>query len=107
MVFRVPQKAILEPDQLAYFQTSKTYQDLVSYIESLNDAVVGVKLADECTESPGVKAILDVLLKVEQIARDTPPVENAASRFGNPAFRTFYDKVSETIDIPRGARSTP
>lgn len=27
--------------------------------------------------------------------RDTPPVENGKSRFGNPAFRTFYDRVNE------------
>jgi serine/threonine-protein phosphatase 2A activator len=32
---------------------------------------------------------------VEQITRETPPVNNAASRFGNPAFRTFYDQVTE------------
>lgn len=43
----------------------------------------------------GVTAVLDVLDKIAQIAKDIPPVDNAASRFGNPAFRTFYDKVSE------------
>lgn len=30
-----------------------------------------------------------------QIAHDTPAVDNKLSRFGNPAFKTFYDKVSE------------
>jgi hypothetical protein len=48
----VPRKAILSPEQLAYFQTSKTHKNVVSYIESLNNAVVGVKLTDECSESP-------------------------------------------------------
>lgn len=43
----------------------------------------------------GVVAILGILDTVEGIARDTPAVENSASRFGNPAFRTFYDKVSQ------------
>lgn len=43
----------------------------------------------------GIKAVLAVLDKVEAIANDTPAVENSASRFGNPAFRTFYDKVSK------------
>ncbi|KAG5643419.1 hypothetical protein DXG03_000963 [Asterophora parasitica] len=95
MTFRAPTKAILLPNQLAYFQTSDTHNELVKYIETLNSAVVGVKLTDECSESAGVTAILNVLSRVEDIAKDTPPVENAASRFGNPAFRTFYDKVSE------------
>mgnify|MGYP002172508291 CR=1 FL=1 len=31
--------------------------------------------------------------KVERIVADVPPVENGKSRFGNPAFRTFYDAV--------------
>ena len=43
----------------------------------------------------GVKAILNILDKVEEVAKGIPPVDNKASRFGNPAFRTFYDKVSE------------
>jgi serine/threonine-protein phosphatase 2A activator len=49
----------------------------------------------------GVTAVLDVLDKIAQIAKDIPPVDNAASRFGNPAFRTFYDKVSEVRGIYR------
>ena len=43
----------------------------------------------------GVKVILDILERVEGLAQDTPPVDNSRSRFGNPAFRAFYDKVSE------------
>ena len=38
---------------------------------------------------------MDILDRVEKIANETPPVENSASRFGNPAFRTFYDAVAE------------
>lgn len=38
---------------------------------------------------------MGVLDEVEAIARETPPVDNKASRFGNPAFQTFYDKVAE------------
>lgn len=40
-----------------------------------------------------VEAILAVLDQVEEIINATPPVENGKSRFGNPAFRTFYDTV--------------
>jgi len=43
----------------------------------------------------GVSAVLQILSKVEEVARETPPVDNAASRFGNPAFRTFYDKIED------------
>lgn len=39
--------------------------------------------------------ILRILDDVESLAKATPPVENSASRFGNPAFKTFYDKLLE------------
>lgn len=43
----------------------------------------------------GVDAVLSILDQVEQFAHDAPPVENSGSRFGNPAFKEFYDKVAE------------
>ena len=52
MSFQPPRKAILTPDQLAHFQKSKTYQDIVGFIEDLNERVVGVKLTDEIPISP-------------------------------------------------------
>ena len=36
-----------------------------------------------------------VLETVQLVAEQTPPVDNAQSRFGNPAFRTFYDELAE------------
>ena len=48
--------------------------------------------------------MIEVLDRVEALAKETPPVDNAASRFGNPAFRSFYDKVQqvrETTDLQR------
>lgn len=116
MSFQSLRKCILSQEQLTSFQSSKAHQDVVSYIETLNNAVVGVKLTDECLMSPvrlmrliikrmilirfqGVTAILSVLDEVEKIANDTPPVENSASRFGNPAFRTFYDAVFKVGSI--------
>ena len=43
----------------------------------------------------GVEAVIHVLDRVEETAKGIPPVDNKASRFGNPAFKTFYDKVTE------------
>ncbi|KAK1225745.1 Serine/threonine-protein phosphatase 2A activator 2 [Marasmius sp. AFHP31] len=90
-----PRKSLLSQSQLEWFQTSETHNRIITYVETLNEAVVGAKLGDKCEESEGVKAILEILDRVEEIAKDTPPVENSASRFGNPAFRTFYDRVQE------------
>ncbi|KAL1948423.1 hypothetical protein VTO73DRAFT_12498 [Trametes versicolor] len=93
--FFPPRKIILTKEQLEAFQQSKTHETIVGYINALNAAVVGVKLTDECPVSPGVQAVLDILERVAETARGIPPVDNKASRFGNPAFRTFFDKISE------------
>ena len=50
--FQKPRKAILTKEQLAQFQASQCHKDIVSYIESLNASVTGVKLSDECPQSP-------------------------------------------------------
>ncbi|KAJ7745425.1 Phosphotyrosyl phosphatase activator [Mycena maculata] len=112
MSFQTPVKAILTPAQLEYFQTCPTHTEILAYIGVLNESVVGVKLSAECSQSEGVTAVLGVLDAVEATAHDIPPVENAASRFGNPAFRAFYDRVSElspslheTLPLPSAARS--
>ncbi|KAF9262725.1 Phosphotyrosyl phosphatase activator [Marasmius fiardii PR-910] len=96
--YQPPRKALLSPAQLEWFQSSETHKRIITYIETLNEAIVGAKLSDQCEESEGVKALLNVLSKVEEMVRDTPAVENSASRFGNPAFRTFYDKVQEASE---------
>jgi len=52
MSYQIPRKAILSKEQLEYFQESQTHKDIVSYIETLNDAVIGSRLTDECSTSP-------------------------------------------------------
>ncbi len=49
--FRALEKAILSKEQLAAFQSSKTYVKVTSYIEVLNNKVVGRKLTEEYTQS--------------------------------------------------------
>ncbi|KAH9927906.1 Phosphotyrosyl phosphatase activator [Epithele typhae] len=90
-----PRKLILTKENLEAFQQSETHQTIVSYITALNESVVGVKLTDDIPISPNVQSVLDLLDQVEEMAKGIPPVDNKASRFGNPAFRTFYDKILE------------
>ena len=42
--------------------------------------------------------MLKILDSVDAIIDETPPVDNEKSRFGNPAFRTFYDAVQKVRD---------
>lgn len=47
-----PRKVILTKEQLEHFQSSAAHETIINYIESLNTAVTGVKLTDQCTISP-------------------------------------------------------
>ncbi|KAG2006807.1 serine/threonine-protein phosphatase 2A activator 1, variant 2 [Coprinopsis cinerea AmutBmut pab1-1] len=98
--FHPPAKRILIPDQLTAFQNSQTHADIVEFITRLNKSVKGAKLSDrfEGEGRPIIQAILKILDEVQQIAKETPPIENPGSRFGNPAFRTFYDRVGEATE---------
>ncbi|GAA5838672.1 hypothetical protein JCM5353_006473 [Sporobolomyces roseus] len=90
----LPTKRIVSKAHLDAWLSSSTHTDLVNFVEELNESVVGVKLHDEVLESDITNALVEVLEGVEAVAKDTPPVDNGKSRFGNPAFRDFYDKVA-------------
>lgn len=47
-----PRKLILTKENLEAFQASKTHETIVSYIITLNECVVGVKLTDDLSLSP-------------------------------------------------------
>lgn len=40
-----------------------------------------------------------MLDSVMAIAEQTPPVDNKLSRFGNPAFKTFHDRVEKVSEV--------
>jgi serine/threonine-protein phosphatase 2A activator len=50
--YHVPRKGILTKENLGAFQESETYVDIVNYIRTLNESILGVKLSDDCSVSP-------------------------------------------------------
>lgn len=46
-MYLAPRKIILTKENLEAFQQSKTHETIVSYITSLNESIVGVKLTDD------------------------------------------------------------
>ncbi|KDE06777.1 hypothetical protein MVLG_02973 [Microbotryum lychnidis-dioicae p1A1 Lamole] len=103
-----PAKRIISRAHLQRFLDSPTHQHVIDYIQRLNEAVVDVKLTDTVQCSPAVDALLSVLQRIENIVEETPPIDNGKSRFGNPAFRTFYDKVVEqSAELHRSIPNLP
>ncbi|WRT65394.1 serine/threonine-protein phosphatase 2A activator 2 [Kwoniella shivajii] len=91
-----PTKYVLSKSHLAAFQRSQTHRDVITFIDGLNDAVEGKRLTQVREGSERTKPILGILESILEIAKSIPAVDNKLSRFGNPAFKIFYDKVGES-----------
>ncbi|KAG0091427.1 Serine/threonine-protein phosphatase 2A activator 2 [Podila epicladia] len=108
--FVVPRREILTKDDLELFHGSETYTSLFEFLDRLNESVVGVVSTAECYQSEVVKGMLEVLDRVNDVSQQYPPETGHESRFGNPAFRKFYDQVSisapdwmEIVHLPKDA----
>ncbi|KAI8821653.1 uncharacterized protein EV422DRAFT_526481 [Fimicolochytrium jonesii] len=92
--FQVPTRSILTSEDLEKFQTSDTHKEILGFIESLSASVRGNTLRTEVPKSETVKKLISILDRLDEWVKEIPPAENAKSRFGNPAFKTWYDRLS-------------
>ncbi|KAJ1022122.1 hypothetical protein NDA18_005356 [Ustilago nuda] len=98
-IFQEPRKRIVSPASLHRFEHSDTFAEILAFIRVCNTSVVGKTLTDDIETSPTCKSILAILDEVAAIRKATPPDASiGSSRFGNPAFRTFYAKIRDNND---------
>ncbi|KAN0063073.1 Serine/threonine-protein phosphatase 2A activator 2 [Thecaphora frezii] len=97
--FAVPTKRIVSPASLERFKNSETFAEIMSFVEGCNASVVGKMLVDDVYTSDATRAVLGILEEVRRLLRDTPADHSGpSSRFGNPAFKTFYAKIHAEND---------
>ncbi|KDN52431.1 Phosphotyrosyl phosphatase activator [Tilletiaria anomala UBC 951] len=98
VIFSRPRKRIVSPRSLKRFEGSEVFDELLSFISLLNDAVIGKKLHDQnVVQSEPIRALLKLLAQVSALLDETPADKSSGSRFGNSAFRTFYNKVKDVM----------
>ena len=61
----------------------------------VHGAYLTKQLSLKLTWFQSARSLLNIIDSVLDIAKAIPPVDNKLSRFGNPAFKTFFDKVQE------------
>jgi serine/threonine-protein phosphatase 2A activator len=88
----VPEKLVKSAMDIPKWEKSEAYYDLIGFIGSISVAVQGTKLSQECEISFTVDKLLGVLKKLEKMAIETPPIDQP-QRFGNSAFRTWFQKM--------------
>ncbi|KMS64896.1 hypothetical protein BVRB_041550, partial [Beta vulgaris subsp. vulgaris] len=96
--FRKPSKRIGSREDLDAFLASSCCQLFISFIERLNSSVIGVPISSDRlvsrTPSKVIMLILSLLDTLLKWIDDIPAQDNNQSRFGNPAFRLFYDRLA-------------
>jgi len=102
-----PKKLIISNAHLEAFIESVTHAQVVDFIEGLNNSIIGLPLDHPVPLSDNVNNLLQILEKIKEIAHAHPPVDNKASRFGNPAFREFYDQLDQEAENLHGSLDIP
>ncbi|TID18282.1 Serine/threonine-protein phosphatase 2A activator [Venturia nashicola] len=96
--FAVPTRRILSKKDHDLFLASPTYQTLLGFVFGLSDSVHGKAISSVSKDSltPTTNAILSILDEAEALVVTNPPLDTG-SRFGNPAFRSFFDAVTKHL----------
>lgn len=97
ITYQAPKKRIVSQRHLEKWQHSDAFKEVLGLVMYCNDSVVGTKLNEEIKgqESQAIQSIITVLDRVAELVQETPAEKESTSRFGNPAFRTFYAKVQQ------------
>ncbi|XP_053672283.1 serine/threonine-protein phosphatase 2A activator [Anopheles nili] len=97
--FVVPQKLIKSPTDMEVWRMSEAYYDLLGFISSMSVALQGTRNSQNVTMPAVVEKLLKALERLEQLAIETPPVDQPA-RFGNVAYKSWFQKMqSESTQL--------
>ncbi|XP_072176625.1 serine/threonine-protein phosphatase 2A activator-like [Diadema setosum] len=95
--FRVPTKEIKSPMDIRKWQTSQAYADYLVFLSTLNEAVKGTTLMEECSQSATCEKVLLLLDDLKKWVDEIPPVDQP-QRFGNMAYRTWHQKLQDNAE---------
>ncbi|KAG7826979.1 hypothetical protein KL920_004977 [Ogataea angusta] len=91
----VPTKRLRTPEDLAKFQHSAVYSDMVQFVVDLAKSVHGLELGyTDNSLGDNIGKVLQLLEKINSIVDNHPVVKDTSSRFGKPEFRDFYDELA-------------
>ncbi|KAJ7339552.1 Serine/threonine-protein phosphatase 2A activator [Desmophyllum pertusum] len=96
-VFVEPKREILTQGDLAKWEKSQAYSDFLGFILTLNDAVKGKTMSGDCHVSEASKKLIAMLETMDTWIDKIPPIDQP-QRFGNKAFRTWCNRLEETVD---------
>ncbi|MED6123115.1 hypothetical protein PIB30_046217 [Stylosanthes scabra] len=95
--FQSPAKRIHSPDDIRRFHDSDSGKNFIGFVVALSESIRGHKISDPCPQSDTLTAIVSILETLSQWVDEIPPVQQSA-RYGNIAYRTWHQKMSDSAD---------
>lgn len=95
--FKEPVREVKSPMLMGQWMASEAYKDLLGFIMTVAESVRGKKTTDSCHVSETTEKLLHLLETLESWVDEIPPIEQP-QRFGNKAYRTWYEKLLANVD---------
>ncbi|XP_074631882.1 serine/threonine-protein phosphatase 2A activator-like [Acropora palmata] len=95
-VFVEPQREIRCPTDLTKWEKSQAYSDFIGFVLTLNDAVKGKSMSGDYHMSKASKKLVVMLDTMNSWIDEIPPTDQP-QRFGNKAFRTWCNRLEESV----------
>lgn len=91
--FVEPVRCVKSVNDMAIWEKSTAYYDIIGFINAISQAIQGKKLTTKLEPSP----IADNLVRIfeedlHRLVDETPPLDQP-QRFGNKAYREWFDKM--------------
>ncbi|ALC39244.1 Ptpa [Drosophila busckii] len=90
------EKRVNNMGDLAQWQRSRAYHDLIGYVNGTSSAVQGIRSTDEMYESEMLRKLLELFTALEQLMERYPPLEQP-QRFGNKSYRDWAAAMREEM----------
>ncbi|XP_055381674.1 serine/threonine-protein phosphatase 2A activator-like [Condylostylus longicornis] len=88
-----PEKKVKSMADMNKWQKSEAYYDLIGFINGISVVIQGKRNSYDCYVSETMNKLLEIFDKLNKLVDDTPPIDQP-QRFGNQAFRIWFEKLS-------------
>ncbi|TPX49462.1 hypothetical protein SeMB42_g01579 [Synchytrium endobioticum] len=96
--FHRPLRQILTKDDLDRFHASATCRHLQDFLWRLNDSVREKSLLSETIQSVATVTLLEILDTLDSWISEIHPATETKSRFGNPSFQIWFDRLADNVE---------
>jgi len=95
--FVEPSRRILNAKDMMKWTRSSAYRDFLGFIQTLNESVINKPMGSPCDVSDACTALVQILDSLQDLMKKFPPI-NQPQRFGNKAFKSWYEAMKESVN---------